>query len=55
MFFLLEALGTADHNVLHNLIVTADTLDAAARGQLQQSAAEAGVQNVVICSTESFQ
>ena len=33
----------------------ADTLDAAARGQLQQSAAEAGVQNVVICSTESFQ
>ena len=40
---------------MHNLIVTADTLDAAARGQLQQSAAEAGVQNVVICSTESFQ
>ena len=40
---------------MHNLIVTADTLDAAARGQLQQSAAEAGVQNVVIRSTESFQ
>ena len=51
-----DALGAPAVSLgMHNLIVTADTLDAAARGQLQQSAAEAGVQNVVICSTESFQ
>ena len=51
-----DALGAPAVSLgMHNLIVTADTLDAAVRGQLQQSAAEAGVQNVVICSTESFQ
>ena len=51
-----DALGAPAVSLgMHNLIVTADTLDAAARGQLQQSAAEADVQNVVICSTESFQ
>ena len=51
-----DALGAPAVSLgMHNLIVTADALDAAARGQLQQSAAEAGVQNVVICSTESFQ
>ena len=45
-----DALGAPAVSLgMHNLIVTADTLDAAARGQLQQSAAEAGVQNVVIC------
>ena len=51
-----DALGTPAVSLgMHNLLVTADTLDAAAREQLQQSAAEAGVQNVVICSAESFQ
>jgi len=40
---------------MQNLLVTADTLDAAAREQLQQSAAEAGVKNIVFRTGESFQ
>ena len=51
-----DALGVPAVNLgMRNLLITADTLDAAAREQLQQSAAEAGVQNVVISSAESFQ
>ena len=40
---------------MNNLLVTADQLDDAARQQLQQSAAEAGVQHIVVHSAESFQ
>lgn len=40
---------------MNNLLVTADRLDEAARQQLQQSAAEAGVQHVVVHSTDIFQ
>ena len=51
-----DALGAGAVSLgMHNLLVTADTLDAAARGQLEQAAAEAGVQNVVVCTAESFQ
>lgn len=40
---------------MNDLLVTADQLDESGRQQLQQSAAEAGVQNIVIDSAESFQ
>jgi len=40
---------------MENLLVTADQLDDAGREQLEQSAAEAGVKNVVVHSTASFQ
>ena len=50
-----DALGTSAVSLgMHNLLVTADTLDAAAREQLDQTAAEAGVQNIVLCTAESF-
>ena len=50
-----DALGAEAVSLgMHNLLVTADTLDAAAREQLEQAAAEAGVQNVVLCTAESF-
>lgn len=40
---------------MENLLVTADSMDDAAREQLQQSAAENGVQHLVIRSAGSFQ
>ena len=40
---------------MENLLVTADSMDDAAREQLQQSAAENGVQHLVVRSTGSFQ
>ena len=51
-----DALGTPAVQLgMQNLIVTADTLDAAARTTLQESAQAAGVQNVVFQMTDSFQ
>ena len=51
-----DALGAAATALgMQNLLVTADTLDEAARTALQESAQAAGVQNVVIRSGESFQ
>ena len=40
---------------MENLLVTADSMDDAAREQLQQSAAENGVQHLVVRSAGSFQ
>ena len=51
-----DALGAAAVNLgMQNLLITADTLDAAARTTLQEAAAAAGVQHVVVNSAESFQ
>ena len=51
-----DALGAPAAELgMQNLLVTADTLDAAARTTLQETAAAAGVQHVVVNSAESFQ